>query len=175
MLNHLGKELVEVNFSGMVLKIVKDDWKKVLPENQNTILKFDEYSKTIELKNSTRRSDINILVRYAKTIRKSFKGITKEDINNYFNGLEVTKNTKVYYLICLRKFFRFLKREEILEDVLKIKSETKYKKATELISEGEIQKLIDYYRDPCEKALIAVSKLNEACLLFCVFIENNKF
>lgn len=147
------KERIIVQFNGMSVGLVKTEWEKVILANQQTIIDFDGHSKDLELEPPTRTNDIKTLIRFAKTINKPFKKLLQEDINGYIRSLNCSKNTKVYYLRTLGKFLRWLKLDI---DLPIIKGDVKRKKATELISEEEVQKLIEYYREPGEKALIAV-------------------
>lgn len=140
-------------FNGMMVGLEKAEWEKVIQSNQKAIIDFDGHSKDLELKQSTRINDIKTLIRFAKTLDKPFEKLNQEDIKCYIRSLNCSKNTKVYYIHTLRKFFRWLGLNVDLPD---IKGEPKRKKATELIAEEEIQELIESYREPGEKALIAV-------------------
>jgi integrase len=144
---------ISVRFNGLQIGLVKTEWEKVIPSNQQLIIDFDRHSKSLELKESTRTNNIKFLILFAKSVKKSFKRLTQKDIDNYIESLECSKNTKVQYINNIRKFLRWL---ELDIDLPYIKGDIKRMKATELITEDEIQTLIESCREPGEKALISV-------------------
>lgn len=152
----------EIEFNDMKIHILKIRWDKLTQENKDAIMDFDTYRYDIGKGNGVRVEDIRILIRFGIDITKPFSSVTKDDVNRWFRKLRVKRNTKIHYGRSLSKFYRWQlklpknKTPKILEDINQIKPEDTTKKASEMITEEEFQKLLEFYREPGEKALIAL-------------------
>lgn len=132
---------------------------KVCLENRKIIQKYDSENKRNSLSEKTRGNNIQFLILIAKTLQKPFKKITRKDINSYLNSLDVSNGTRANYTIQLRKFFKWLYNDEnpnCIKDLKVVKVKDNKLKYSDMLSEDEIQKLIDTYQDPQHKALISV-------------------
>ena len=113
-------------------------------------------TQTAENKEVTRINDFKTLIRLGKGLKKSFRVMEEEDINSYFRNINAGKATKNVYLHTFNKFFRWLERPEVMSNIKFIKKdENNGKQYSEMLTEEELLKLIESYRDPCERALIA--------------------
>jgi site-specific recombinase XerD len=155
-MGHFNKEVIVVNSNSLKINLHKEEWEKVIKENQKLLIDFDAHSKNLNLSNTTRISNFRTILRFGKILKKSFKDVTKEDINKYFLNVKAGDTCKVNYMFTLRKFFRWLNKLGVLDDVKDMKCKKKRLKLSDLLTEEELLKLIDYFRDPCQKALVAV-------------------
>ena len=154
-----GKELVEINFNGLFLNIVKSTWEAISPENQETIMKFDRQDKRLNHSKETRINHSRMLIRLARDIDKSFKDMTREDINGYIDSLDVSSGSRVHYSNVIRVFLKWLYDDDnpiVIKDLKGIKGESVKIKASELISEDEMLKIIDSFQDVQQKAIVSV-------------------
>lgn len=153
------KDLKQINFNGMELNIKADEWKKVTPENQQTIMDFDRYNSRNNLKDSSRKNNIASIVRFGKTINKPFSKVTKQDINDYFDNLNIGKCAKGGYLMVLRKLYKWLLDDNnpgIFSDFKSIQIKGKELRKSDLLTENEIRKVVSSYENPCMKSYVSV-------------------
>lgn len=108
----------------------------------------------------------------AERINKNFLDITKEDITTFLSELEQhgyipkTKNdkslipysewTKMDYKVTLKRFFRFLGKEELIKDVKTTIRNNRKKLPEELLTKSEIKKMIETADHPRDKAMISL-------------------
>jgi len=108
----------------------------------------------------------------AERINKNFLDVTKEDITTFLSELErhgyipKTKNdknlipysewTKMDYKVTLKRFFRFLGKEELIKDVKTTIRNNRKKLPEELLTKSEIKKMIEVADHPRDKAMISL-------------------
>jgi len=108
----------------------------------------------------------------AERINKNFLDVTKEDITMFLSELEQhgyipkTKNdkslipysewTKMDYKVTLKRFFRFLGKEELIKDVKTTIRNNRKKLPEELLTKSEIKKMIETADHPRDKAMISL-------------------
>jgi hypothetical protein len=144
-MKHRNKSVVVVNSNGLKIRLHENEWNKVTKENQQILIDFDGHSKNLNLRKTTRANNFRTLLRFAKGLQKSLKEVTKKDINDYFSDIEVCNITKQTYFPTLMKFYRWIGKIEVLDDIKDMKREKKIKKFSEMLTEEELIKLIDFY------------------------------
>ena len=105
----------------------KEKRKLLSKANVGTLNRFDEYNMSLNLSERTRESQLRVPILLTRIVNKSFRNMTKKDIDTYFKRLSTDKNIKVKpytreqrrAVIC--KFFRWLYERK------------KYEKAPEVI------------------------------------------
>jgi len=153
------REIIPIQFNGMKYNARKVDWDKVCPQNRQTLIDYDKANKRLNLSESTRANNLSFIILLAKKKQKPYKEMTQEDLNNYFDSLDLTNSTKASYIVLTRKFFKWLYQDEnpeCIKDIQPIEAKNTKLKFSDMITEEEIQKLVDSYLDPQHKALIAV-------------------
>ena len=97
-MKHTNKEVVEIISRGLNIKLHEEEWNKIIKENQGLLIVYDEHSKlNIGLKDTTRVNNFKTLLRLVKGLDKSFREITKSDINDYFKSINLNGITKLTY------------------------------------------------------------------------------
>jgi len=95
----------------------------------------------------------------AEKIDKNFLEVNKEDIINFLSNLEQSKYsewTKKDYKVALKKFFRFLGKEELMKDIKTTMRNNRKKLPEDLLTKSEIKKMIETATHPRDKAMISV-------------------
>jgi len=154
---HNGKDLVEIDFNGLCLEVVKSTWEAVSPKNKDTILEYDKSNKRKNKRNETRVNHLRFLIRMGQ--QKPFKDMTREDVNSFIDSLKVKASSRVHYATVISVFFKWLHDDEspvVIKDLKGIKGKPTRIKYSELVTEEEIQKLISKYENPQQKAIVAV-------------------
>ena len=153
------KQRVSIQFNGMTYSIFKEEWDKICPQNQQTLSEFDLSNKRLNLSESTRANNLSFIIGLSKKIQKPYKEITRQDLNGYFDVLNLSDKTRSQYILLTRKFFKWLygkKNPDCIKDIQPIEVKKTKLKFSDMVSEEEICKLIDSYPDPQHKALVAV-------------------
>lgn len=153
------KEVINLDFNGLLYAVRKEDWEKISADNWEIIKNYDKDNKNSSLSDNSRCNNIQYLISFGKIVKKPFNEITSEDISKYYDGLEVNNTTRANYTINLRKFFKWLYQDEnpeCIKNVKKVKVKQNNLKFSDMLTEGEIQKLIDSIPDSQHKAVIAV-------------------
>ena len=156
-------------FNRVLRRLNKAD---ILDENRAVILNYEKTRLLEGIAISTRIRSIWVLIDFGRFIKKPFKDCTIEDIRNYVYDVDLRQKyclaTKVKFREVLRMFFKWLRygsdyltKLEYPEEVrwLKthIKKKDKHKISREdLLTEEEIEKLIDVAESPLEKAFISL-------------------
>lgn len=108
-MKHNDKDVIVINSNGLKIGLLKKEWNKAIKENQELIIKFDAHSKNLNLSDTTRICNFKTILRFAKVLKKSFKDVTKEDINNYFLKVKGKDTCKVNYMFTLKKYLLSVK------------------------------------------------------------------
>ena len=121
--------------------------KKISKSNIEDIKRFDNYNKALGRKLTTRRKQARNIIQFARTIRKDFRKISKDDIQNHIGTLQIAGSTLTQRKIILKKFFRWLYETEdypLPVRWLKINRDSyNYKKPSEMLDDEEVSKLIN--------------------------------
>lgn len=91
------KDVVTLQFNGMQYTIWKKEFDKVIPENLKTITEYDINNKREGLTDKTRGNQIQFILALAKHFQKPFKDLTKKDLNDYIDTLQISNASKGYY------------------------------------------------------------------------------
>ena len=153
-------DYVNVDFNGLIYGLKAEEWNKVIPENQQILKNFDKYNKNRrENKDSTRRNNIQALVRFGKTFKKPFNELSREEINSYVDCLNIQSSSKSAYINPIKKMFKWLYDDdhpEVIKDLKIPKKKARKLKRSDLLTEDEIKKIISHYDIPSERAYVAV-------------------
>ncbi len=106
------------------------------------------------------------VVKYANHLKvvseklgKSFLAVTPDDITTFLSELEQSDYsvyTKRDYKIVLRRFFKFLGKEELIKGVKTTVKENRKKLPEEILTKPEVRKMIEVADHPRDKAILAV-------------------
>ena len=153
-------DYVNVDFNGLVYGLKAEEWNKVIFENQQILKDFDKYNKNRrENKDSTRRNNIQALVRFGKTLKKPFNELTREEMNSYVDSLNIQSSSKSAYINPIKKMYKWLYDDdhpEVIKDLKIPKKKVRKLKRSDLLTEDEIKKIISHYDVPSERAYVAV-------------------
>jgi len=153
------KQFTKLDLNGMQFTLQTEEWNKIPKNNFETIVEYDKANKRLNLRDATRENNIRVLMPLAKYFQKPYKQITNKDLLGYIDALDVSKGSKSTYIVQIRKFFKWLYQDEnpqVIKGLVAPKSKTVKKKFSDMLTEDEIQKLVDSYPDPQHKALVAV-------------------
>jgi hypothetical protein len=103
-MGHFDKEVIVISSNGLKINLHKEEWEKVIKENQKLLIDFDAHSKNLNLSYTIRISNFKTILRFGKILKKPFKGVTKEDINKYFLNVKGGDTCKVNYMFTLKSF-----------------------------------------------------------------------
>ncbi|MBW2969095.1 tyrosine-type recombinase/integrase [Candidatus Woesearchaeota archaeon] len=139
---------------------------KISEKNKKLIIDFKKYLITNGLSKPRILKYMEVLKLNALRINKDFDKVTKEDMMDYISTIEqknYSEHTKHTYKVITKKFFQWLKKSEDKEyppEVKWIKTIIRKDRYTlpsegDLITEKDIQKLLDNAKTHRDKALIA--------------------
>jgi len=132
-------DLETVVFNDLNIRIGKDRYAKLSTKHLQVIEEFDRDNIIKGNNETTRENQIKTLIKFAIKFGKEFDNVTKQDINE---SLKLYKgNTLNIYKMNLKKFFKWLKKPELVEH---LKSQTVAEKLTseDLWTEEEMLKLL---------------------------------
>jgi len=101
----------------------------------------------------------NYLKTIAEKIGKSFMEVNEEDIINFLSHLEQSNYsewTKRDYKVVLKRFFRFLGKEELMKDIKTTMRNNRKKLPEDLLTKTEIKRMIETADHPRDKAIISL-------------------
>jgi len=153
------KEIVNLSINGMQYAVRKEEWERVPPQNFKTIVEYDQTVKDENLTNITRENTIQFLLMFSKVMQKSFRDMTAKDLKNFLDDCKAGNATKANYIIRMRKFFRWLYEDENPECIKLLKNgkiKEQHKKWSEMLTEENIQNIIDTFTNIQHKALVSV-------------------
>jgi len=87
---------------------------QITKQNAKILKEFDQYNKANKLAESTRLTQIQIMILFASTVNIDFKRMTKKDIIRYFSEVKYSDYTANMVKIVVRKFFKWLNGGEEL-------------------------------------------------------------
>ena len=126
------------------IKTIEKFLKKLFAEglSKPRVIKYANYLKTI-----------------AEKIGKSFMEVNEEDIINFLSHLEQSNYsewTKRDYKVVLKRFFRFLGKEELMKDIKTTMRNNRKKLPEDLLTKTEIKRMIETANHPRDKAIISL-------------------
>jgi integrase len=144
------------------LRLLKND-PSISEENKKLICKFKDFAFSFGI--TTGRVvrymfDLRIMAQF---LGKNFEDATKDDIVKLVGKLErsnrFSKSTVRDFKLTLRKFYKWLRNtDEFPEEVRWFKTHIRYdaiKNPEDMLTEEEVQKMINLCRDPRDKAFIS--------------------
>ena len=156
-------------YERFIRKLNKTD---ILAENREILLDYDKARLLEGIAIATRIRALECLLDYAKFIKKNLKDCTTEDVKNFIfyvdSKQDYTIATKVKFRAVLKKFFKWLRygddylnKEEYPEEVKWLKINIKKKDRSkisreDILTEEEIEKIIDVAETPREKAFVSL-------------------
>lgn len=128
-------------------------------DNPELILKFLEKLFAEGLSKPRVIKYANHLKKISQKMGKSFLEVDEEDITWFLSELEqsdYSEHTKKDYKVVLRRFFRYLGKEELVKDVKITLRKNRKKLPDEILTEAEIMKMINAADHPRNKAIIGL-------------------
>uniref|UniRef100_A0A6M3Y1X5 Putative site-specific tyrosine recombinase n=1 Tax=viral metagenome TaxID=1070528 RepID=A0A6M3Y1X5_9ZZZZ len=123
------------------------DNEALLPAQRNVLKRYDqECDKNNGLSISGRLSQLSVLSLLARKVRKPWKEMTKEDIENYIFGLELAHSSMDTHKIYIRKFFKWLYKSKDFPEIVEwitLQKNRKRKLPDDILTPGEIKMMID--------------------------------
>lgn len=101
----------------------------------------------------------NHLIVIARKMNNPFKNIERKDVINFLSCLEQSNyspHTISDYKGVLRRFFRFLGKEDMISDIKTTLKNSKKKLPEELLTEKEVKRMIEVATHPRNKVIIAL-------------------
>jgi len=132
-----------------------------LPINENAVL-INEFLDQLFAEGLSKLRILkyaNHLIVIARKINKPFTNVERKDVINFLSYLEQSNyapHTISDYKGVLRRFFRFLGKEEMIADIKTTLKKRKKKLPEELLTEEEVKRMIDTATHPRDKVIIAL-------------------
>ena len=96
----------------IVSRLDKEEQQKLTKCDIDILKKFDEHNKRNHNRPTTRDCQIRIMSAFARDIGKTFKQMTKKDVEGYFDRLTVKPYTIEHRRLVIVKFFKWLYDED---------------------------------------------------------------
>lgn len=136
---------------------------ELLPEQVKVLKRWDlEADKNEGLAVASRRNQLARIFAFAREVKKDFRQVTRQDIEDYLFNLEMAPasidQTKIY----IKKFYKWLHQSEKPPEIVSwIKIPNRRNKngrvlQVEILSPGQIRQLIDAADNPMHRALVSV-------------------
>ncbi len=133
---------------------------EVLPVQAEILRRFDQESeKNCGLTLATRKSQLFTVFHLAKTIKKPFRDMVRQDIENFIYNLELSPGSVDLYKSHVKKFFKWLYETDGYPDVvkwIKLTNSKKRKLPQDILTPSEVRALIDAADNPRDRALVSV-------------------
>jgi integrase/recombinase XerD len=128
-------------------------------DNPELILKFLEklFAEGISRPRVVKYADH--LKKMSERMGKSFLEVDDEDITHFLSSLEksdFSEYTKKDYRVVLRRFFRYLGKDDLVKDVSIALKRSRTKLPDEILTKSEIKRLIEAADHPRNKAIIGL-------------------
>lgn len=128
-------------------------------DNVKLILKFLEKLFAEGLSKPRVIKYANHLKKISQKMGKSFLEIGEDDITWFLSELELSdysEHTKKDYRVVLRRFFQYLGKEELVKDVKTTLKNSRKKLPDEILTQSEVEKMIEAADHPRDKAIIGL-------------------
>lgn len=133
---------------------------KLSSGNQELIKKFVNNCELTEISKGRIAKYLNHLIKIAKWLEKDYDKAEKKDIEKLIIKIQnngYTEWTKKDYKIAIKKFYKFLDKEELVSWIkTTIKKNNNENLPNEVYSEEEIEKLIEMADNPRDEAMISL-------------------
>lgn len=133
---------------------------ELLPENRELLKKWDrECEKNESAAGSTRAGQLYKLVPLAVYVKKHFKEMDREDIEEFIYSLEIQTSTLDQYKIFIKKFFKWLYKSETYPDVvkwIKVANHRKRMLPDDILVPVEVKAMIEAADNPRDRAFVSV-------------------
>lgn len=141
-----------------IAKMKQEHIAKLSLESIQTVERFDRDNEFQGLKIVTRHNQVYLILKFLRDIPKELADVTKADLESYLKNLDVAPYSLETWKIILRKFFRWLGKPEFVDSVLWKASRNAYKtkKASDMLTEADIERMKSCARNLRDKAIIAV-------------------
>ncbi len=153
------RESITIDYNGLNFPIAKEDYKKLSEKNIEIIREYDKFNKRSGFTETTRYNNIQHVTLLVKHFKKPLEEITREELTNYVDNLDINNLSKGQYVMQFSKFFKWLYQEEkpgVIKDLIVPKVSKVTKKFSDMLTEEEIQKLIDVCESVHHKAFVSV-------------------
>ena len=156
---------VKLIFNDLKLTYDADNYSQILLKQIEVIKAYDKKQKANGNSTNTRENQIFFLMQFARTVKKSFDDVTDDDITNFL-AQDIKQSTRNWYISILKIFFRWYKREELIEDLKQKPCDTSIE-SKDLWTEKEIKMLIKVAhnsRDKCAIAMLYDLSIERKCI-----------
>jgi integrase/ribosomal protein L40E len=153
------KNCTTLYFNSLRYTVWNEELAKISKENLEHIQKFDLQNKRKGLTDRTRENNISHIIMLAKHFKKDFKDLTANELLMFMDSLDISNSSKEQYVILAKKFFKWLYKTdypEVTSKLVRPKVRKKRKSHSELLTEEEMNTLINAYETPQQKALVSV-------------------
>lgn len=141
----------------MLARMTDEKRNKLNRWNIETLKRFDLYNRRKSLRDTTRDNQLKILFNFSISVNKTFKKMTRSDINEYFDNLNLKPYTIDQRRIIVTKFFRWYYDKDkpvVIKDLhTNRKAYTKVIDPSSLWSDSDIKQFIKGCTHPRDKAL----------------------
>lgn len=132
--------------------------REITNSNNERILSFYDYTCAEGLSKARINRLLGIVIKVSKILDKDFNDCNKEDIIRLLGEIERRDYsfwTKYTWKNCIKKFFRYLEKEELI-DWIKCSKRGKKKLPEEILTEEEVNKMIENTKDIKYKTMVAI-------------------
>lgn len=137
------------------------DNEALLPAQRDVLKRYDQESdKNNGLSIKGRLCQLSVLSLMGRNVQKPWKEMTKEDIQTYIFGLELSSSSMDLHKIHIRKFFKWLYKSKDFPEIVEwinLQKNRNRKLPDDLLTPGEIKMMIDAAGDNLrDRALVSV-------------------
>ncbi len=150
-------EIKELN--SVLVKVIKNKKKLLTESNLKTLNDFDQNCRANHVKEISRYTKLQILIRFISSTNKDFNDVTKQDLEYYLANRKVKPSTLDHEKIVLKHFFKWLNGNESYPDTVKwitLTNKYEYKLESEMLTENEITHLLNSCNNIRSKAIISM-------------------
>lgn len=151
-------DITDIYFLDKQIESLLGKVREINNNNGQRIISFYDYCFAGGLSRSRILRLMGIITRISKMLGKNFSECEKEDVIGLLGEIERKDYsfwTKYTWKACIKKFFRWLGREELI-DWIKCRKNGKKKLPEDILTEKEVNKLIENVSDIKYKTMIAV-------------------
>lgn len=140
-------------------KIIEADG--INPANKDVILQYDAHMVKLNLSAGSRSCELSNLYKIGLIIPKPFQEVAMGDINGLMAHVEAsgyTVHTSEKYRRCIKKFFRWIGKDELVRDIKTMSRSELLNLCTPevILTKAETQRIIKTGRDLYERCMLAL-------------------
>lgn len=126
--------------------------------NLSFILSYIRHRKNEGWADNTLANDLKALIELSRATNKVFEEVSQDDLYSFFDDLNsrISFSSVKLYKAKLRIFFRFIKRNDLADICISKKQKSKEKLPEDLLTQKDIEKLINTALNLRDKAFIAL-------------------